>query len=113
HAVADLLRGLVGAEREHDDLAAARLDDPHRLLHPALLVRRDREAEVLRLDRLRVRCQHHPPARDRHALDAAEDPHARTLVFSGSKTPVASFVCTVTGYCSPRYSTSSSSPTLA
>ena len=50
HAVAELLLGLRRPEREHDDLAAARLDDPSGLLDRALLVRADREAEVARLE---------------------------------------------------------------
>ena len=95
HALAQLLLRLGRPEREHDDLAALRLDDAHRLLDAALLVRRDREAEVPRLDRLLVVGQHHLPAGDRHPLDADEDPHERTRAFSGSKTGVESFVATV------------------
>src|SRR5207253_2002710 len=112
-AVAELLLRLRRAQREHDDLAAARLDDPDGLLHPALLVRRDREAEVTRLERLLVRGQHHAPAGDRHAFDTDQNSHERTRVFSGSKTGVASFVTTVTGKRSCMYSTASSSPTFA
>src|SRR5205823_3200307 len=108
-----LLFRLRGAQRDHDHLPTVRLDDPHGLLDAALLVRRDREAEVARLDRLLVVRQHHLPAGDRYALDRDHDPHARILAFSGSKTGVESWVATVTGYCSPRYSTSSSSPTFA
>ena len=96
-----------GPERQHDDLAALRLDDPHRLLDAALLVRPDREPEVPRLDRLRVVREHHPPAGDRDALDADEDPHAadpRVLGVEDRRRAVRS--PTVTGYCSPRYSTS-------
>jgi hypothetical protein len=47
HRVAQLLLGLGRPEREDDRLAAVRLDEPHRLLDAALLVRADREAEVL------------------------------------------------------------------
>ena len=85
HRVAQLLLGLGRAEGEHDGLAAVLLDEPHRLLDTALLVRADREAEVLRLDRLRVVGQHDPAAGHRHALDADEDLHERILAFSGSK----------------------------
>ena len=97
HALAQLLLRLRRAEREHDDLTTLRFDDPHRFLDAALLVRRDREAEVLRLDRLLVGGQHHLPAGDRHALDEADDPHALTLEFSGSNTGVESLHATVTG----------------
>ena len=62
HRVAKLLLRLGRAEGQHDDLAALRLHEPHRLLDAALLVRGDREAEVARLDRLLVRRQHDPPA---------------------------------------------------
>jgi hypothetical protein len=54
HRVSELLLGLGRAEREHDRLAAVGLDQADGLLEAALLVRADREAEVLRLDRLRV-----------------------------------------------------------
>ena len=65
------------AQRQHGDLAAVLLHQPHGLLHAALLVRADREAEVARLERLLVGGQHHLAAGERHALDADEDPHAR------------------------------------
>jgi len=113
HALAQLLLRLRRPEREHNDFATLPFDDPHGLLDTAFLVWRDRETEVARLDRLRVVGEHHLPARDRDPLHRAEDPHALTFEFSGSKTGVESFVATVTGYCSPMYSTSNSSPTLA
>ena len=80
-----------------------RLDQPHRLLDPALLMRADREAQVARLDRLLVGREHHPPARERHALYADEDPHVRTgsaaftRSLSGSNSGVESARSTVTG----------------
>ena len=101
--VADLLLGLRRAERQHGDLAAVLLDEPHGLLDAALLVRADREAEVARLERLLVVCQDHPAARERHPLDADEDPHAGTgpaaftRSLSGSKTGVEPATATVTG----------------
>src|SRR3954452_6254055 len=101
--VTNLLLGLGGPERQHRHLAAVVLDEPHRLLDPALLVRRDREAEVARLERLLVGREHHLAAGQRHALDADEDPHAgigsaaRTRELSGSKSAAESFVWTVTG----------------
>ena len=85
------------------DLAAVLLHQPHRLLHAALLVRADREAEVARLDRLLVVGEDHPPAGERHALDADEDPHAGTAPaaftrsLSGSKSGVEPATATVTG----------------
>ena len=97
HALAQLLLRLRRPERQHHDLPALCFDDPHGLLDAALLVRRDREAEVLRLDRLLVCGQHHLPAGDRHALDEAKSPHALTLELSGSKTGVESLHATVTG----------------
>ncbi len=111
HRVAELLLGLGRPEREHDRLAAVRLDQADRLLDAALLVRADREPEVLRLDRLRVLGEHDLPARHRHPLDADEDPHDRILVFSGSKIGAEPTTSTVTGYCSPMYSTASRVPT--
>ena len=48
HRVAELLLGFGRPEREDDRLAAVLLDEPHRLLDAALLVRADGEAEVLR-----------------------------------------------------------------
>ena len=95
--VAELLLGLRRAEREDDRLAARRLDQPDRLLDAALLVRADREAEVLRLDRLLVGGEDDPPARHRHALHAGQDPHDRTLVFSGSKIGAEPTTSSVTG----------------
>ena len=117
--VADLLLGLGRAEREHGRLAAVLLDEPHRLLHAALLVRADGEAEVARLDRLLVGGEHHLPAGERDALDADEDVHvstgsaARTRSLSGSKIGVEPATATVTGKRSPMYSTDSCSPTVA
>ena len=99
HRVAQLLLGLGRAEREHDGLAAVRLDEAHGLLDAALLVRADREAEVPRLDRLLVGGEHDPAARHGHALDADQDLHRhdRILVFSGSKIGVEPATATVTG----------------
>ena len=90
------------------------LDDPHRLLDAALLVRADREAEVARLERLLVGRQDHLAAGERDALDADEDPHvstgsaALTRSLSGSKSGVEPATATVTGKRSPMYSTASS-----
>ena len=103
HAVAELLLRLRRAERQHDHLASAGLDDPHRLLDRALLVRRDRETEVLRVDRLRVGGEHHLPAGDRHPLDADEDPHERILSLSGSNGGREPTTSTVTGWSSSMY----------
>ena len=58
HAVAQLLLGLGRAERQHGRGSAARLDQAHGLLHPALLVRADREPQVAGVDRLLVGRQH-------------------------------------------------------
>ena len=54
HRVPELLLGFLRAERERHRLAAMCLDEAHRLLDPAFLVRADREAEVPCLDRLLV-----------------------------------------------------------
>ncbi len=97
HAVPELLLCLGRAEREHDDLTAARFDDAHGLLDGALLVRADREAEVPRLERLRVVGQDHAPAGDRDPLDGAEDLHERILSLSGSKGARDPTMSTVTG----------------
>ena len=113
HAVAQLLLRLRRAERQHDRLAAVRLDEAHGLLHRALLVRADREAEVLRVDRLLVRRQHHAAAGERHPLHADEQPHERILSFSGSKIGVEPTTSTVTGKSSFMYSTASRPPAIA
>ena len=97
HALAQLLLRLRRPERQHDDLATLCLDDAHGLFDAAFLVRRDREAEVLRLDRLLVGRQHHLPAGDRHPLHETQNSHALTLELSGSKTGVESLQATVTG----------------
>ena len=97
HRVAELLLRLGRPEREHDGLAAVRLDEPHGLLDPALLVRADREAEVLGRDRLLVGREHDLPAGHRDALDADQDVHERIRVFSGSKSGVEPATSTVTG----------------
>ena len=97
HRVAQLLLGLGRPEREDDRLAAVRLHEPHGFLDPALLVRGDREPEVLGRDRLGVLGQHDLPAGQRHALDADEDVHERMRAFSGSKTGVAPATATETG----------------
>ena len=108
HAVAQLLLRLGRPERQHHHLAGcftsgAGFHDPHRLLDPALLVRRDREAEVLRLDRLLVDGEHHPPAGDRHAFDRNQDPHERILSLSGSNGGREPTTSTVTGWSSSMY----------
>ena len=73
HAVAELLLGLGRAERQHGRGASVGLDQPHRLLDAALLVRADREPEVAGLDRLLVGGEDDASAGHRHALHAAED----------------------------------------
>ncbi len=97
HAVAQLLLCFGRAERQHDRLAAVRLDDADGLLDRALLVRADREAEVPRLDRLFVGGEHDASAGDRHALDADENPHERILAFSGSNGAREPTMSTVAG----------------
>ena len=81
----------------NDDLAAGLLDDAHRVLDRALLVRRDREAEVLRLERLRVLGEDHLPAGDRDTLDGDQDSHERILSLSGSNGGREPTTSTVTG----------------
>ena len=66
------------------------LDQPHRLLRPALLVRADREAEVAGRDRTLVFGEHDLASRQGHSLDADEDVHERTRVLSGSNSDVES-----------------------
>ena len=97
HRVAQLLLGLRRPEREHDGLAAQLLDEADGLLDAALLVRADREAEVLRRDRLLVVGEHDLAARQRDPLHADEHVHERIRVFSGSKTGVGPATATVTG----------------
>ena len=98
HRVAQLLERLGRAERQHDGLAAVRLDEADRLLDAALLVRADREPEVLRLERLLVGGQHHLAAGQGNALHADQDLHQdRILRFSGSKTGRGPTTSTVTG----------------
>ena len=97
HRVAELLLGLRGPEREDDGLAAVRLDQPDSLLDAALLVRADREPEVLRLDRLGVGGEDDLPSREWNPLDADENPHDRIRVFSGSKIGAEPTTSTVTG----------------
>ena len=109
HRVAQLLLGLGRAERHHRRRAAVGLDDPHRLLDAALLVRADREAEVAGLDRALVLGEDDLAAGQRHALDADEDVHHdRMRLFSGSKIGVDPATATVTGNRSAMYSTASS-----
>ena len=97
HRVAQLLLGIRRPEREHDGVAPEVLPESHGLLDPALLVRADREAEMLRLDRLLVVGEHDPATRHRYALDADEGLHERILSFSGSNGAVAPATATVTG----------------
>src|ERR1019366_1795221 len=113
HHVAQLLLGLRGPEREHRRGAAVLLHQPDRLLDGALLVRTDREAEMAGLDRLLILGQRDLAPGQRHPLDADQDVHERTRELSGSNTGVESMVATVTGYCSPMYSTSNCVPTWA
>src|SRR5207244_11844065 len=54
-----------------------------------------------------------PPAPIGHARDADNDVHDRMRAFSGSNRGVEPATATVTGYCSPRYSTRSDVPTFA
>src|SRR5206468_6348710 len=108
-----LLRHGCRPEREHRRRAAVPLDDPERLLHRALLVRRDREAEEARIDRLRVGRERDACSRLRDALDADEDVQLRTRVFSGSNSDRLPFTATVTGYRSPMYWTRSWFPSSA
>ena len=107
HRIAELLLGVGRAEREHDRVAAVVLPEPHCLLDAALLVRADREAEVLRLDRLLVLGEDDPAARHGYALDAHESLHDRILAFSGSNGAAAPATATVTGKRSFMYSTAS------
>ncbi len=99
HRVAELLHGGRRAERQHDRLAAVGLDQADRLLDRALLVGRDREAEMARVDGPLVGGQDHPPGDRRNALDADENAHrqARTRRFSGSNSGRAPTTATVTG----------------
>ena len=73
------------------------LDQPDRLLGPALLVRADGEAEVPGLDRALVVGQRRLAAGERDPLDADEDVHDRTRLLSGSNSGVESAEATVTG----------------
>ena len=101
--VADLLLGLWRTQREHHGLAAVLFDQAHGLLDPALLVGADGEAQVACLQCARVCAENHPAARQRHPLDADEDPHvstgsaALTRSLSGSKIGVEPATSTVTG----------------
>ena len=97
HRVAQLLDRLGGTEGQDHRLAAVGFDQANRLLDSALLVRADREAEVLGLERHRVGGKHHLSAGERHAFHADEDPHERTRVFSGPKRGVGRTTATVTG----------------
>ena len=76
HHVAQLLLGLGRPERQHGDRAALALDDPHRLLDAALLVRADGEAEVAwSRSRAASSVSVDLAAGQRHALDADADVH--------------------------------------
>ena len=87
----------VGGGEQPPAVAAVGLDQANGLLDPAFLVRRDGEAEVPGLDRLGVLGEHDAPTRQWDPLDAGEDPHERILAFSGSNTPAAPAIATVTG----------------
>jgi hypothetical protein len=97
HSVAKLLLRFRRTQRKDDRLAAIRLDEANGLLHPALLVRTDREAEVAGVDCLPVVRQDDPAAGHRHPLHAREDLHERILEFSGSKIGREPTTSTVTG----------------
>jgi hypothetical protein len=97
HRVAQLLLGVGRAEREHDGVATVMLPQPHGLLDPTLLVRADREAEMLRLDRLLVLGEDDATTGHGNALHADESLHERILSFSGSNGAVAPATATVTG----------------
>ena len=97
HHVAQLLLRLRRPEGQHRGAAAVCLDEPDRLLAGAFLVGADREAEVAGLDGPLVLGEGDRPAGERHTLDADEDVHDRTRVFSGSKIEVESAEATVTG----------------
>src|SRR5207302_3704615 len=97
HCVAQLLDGIRRPEGEHHRLAADGLDDPHRLLDSALLVRADREAKVTRFERFPVGCEYHLAAGERHPFDADQDLHALTRRFSGSNSGVDPTTATATG----------------
>src|SRR3989442_1180117 len=101
------------AERQHRGRSPVLLRDPERLLDRALLVRRDREAEQTRVDRLRVGGEGDPGPCLRNSLDADEDVQLRTRVFSGSNRERLPLTATVTGYRSPMYWTSSLFPSSA
>jgi hypothetical protein len=73
HRVAQLLLGLGRAERQDGAGAAVGLDQPHRLLGGALLVRAHREAQEPGVDLLRVLGEHDASTGDGHALDADQD----------------------------------------
>ena len=85
------------AERDHGRLPAVGPDNPKRLLHRTLFVRRDREAEQARVDRLLVGRERDPRSRVGDALDAREHVQLRTRVFSGSNSERLPLTATVTG----------------
>ena len=100
HRVAELLARLGRPERQHDRLAAVRLDEPDGLLDPALLVRADREAEVPSSRSPAVVGEDDPAAGQRDALDADEDLSSSrpdALVFSGSNSGRAPTTATSPG----------------
>ncbi len=97
HHVPQLLLGLRRTEGQHGRGATVLLDQPHRLLGPALFVRADREAEVPGRDRPLVVGEHDLASRQGDALDAHEDVHERTRELSGSNSDVESAEPTVTG----------------
>src|SRR5439155_8851654 len=111
--VLQLFRRGGGPERQYRRRAALRLDNAQRLFDGALLMRRDREAEERRIDRMRVGGERDARSRLRNSLDADEDVQLRTRVFSGSNSERLPRTATVTGYRSPMYWTSSSFPSSA
>ena len=87
-----------GPEREHDRLAAVRLDEPDRLLDAALLVRADGEAEVARVDaRASAVSTILPPVIGTRLTQTRIVHQDRIRVFSGSKSGVEPTTATVTG----------------
>ena len=103
------------AEGEDDGLAAVLLGKADGCLDRALLVRPDREAQVLDVDRAVVLGEGDPTGDRGDSLDADEDLHrqARMRRFSGSNSGRAPTTATVTGYRSAKYSTNKRLPSTA
>src|SRR5207302_4914718 len=75
HRVAQLVDGGLGSQGEHGRTATVLLDQPHRFLDRALLVRADGKPEVAGIDFLAIRAERDMAGRRRHALDADQDIH--------------------------------------